>query len=141
MDWVKIYCMLINAEKFSTKSNFKASHSPHIVQVQDQIKGHFIKQINRQRPFCCWNIGFKCNPEFCHNIWTLVFHCYSLSLKIASATYNYRAGMKVLVFWESLVKHSDDKKKGCWKCIQVVVAWNIPPLKIEVCLPFFMLKE
>ena len=135
LDWVKRYCMLINAEKFSAKSNIKASHTPHIVQVQDQIEGHFIKQIVRQSPFCFWNLGFKSNPKFCHSIWTWVSHFYSLSLKMASATHNYRAGQKVVVFWESLVKHSGDKKKGCWNCIHVVVAWTIPPLTIEVCLP------
>ena len=127
--------MLVNAEKFSAKSNIKASHTPHIVQVQDQIEGHFIKQIVRQSPFCFWNLGFKSNPKFCHSIWTWVSHFYSLSLKMASATHNYRAGQKVVVFWESLVKHSGDKKKGCWNCIHVVVAWTIPPLTIEVCLP------
>ena len=31
LDWVKRHCMLINAEKFSAKSNIKVSHTVHIV--------------------------------------------------------------------------------------------------------------
>ena len=68
LDLVKKYCMLVNARKFSAKSNIKVSHTAHIVQVRDQSEGHFVKQIDRQNPFCCWNLGFKCNPKFCSNI-------------------------------------------------------------------------